>query len=205
MDEIWFAIDEIFKLYSRPEHKETLIEAKKKYLQYTGTLDDESSEFENKMNCFNEWFVFNYQLDSNQSVLESFLASNSFSDEFVEALKSVRFSVFEYKGKNFRKCDTVRDLLTNKKIVLSKNQPILALLPGEYFSGRVLNFDGEHFLLKGVSSYPKEVNSIIKKQANNIKNNKVDLTEEEFLLMLEGMKNRAFHFSHLNPVDVFKF
>jgi hypothetical protein len=199
------AMEQIFRQYSTVDLKPILIDAKKKFFERTGTLDEESADFEMKMNSFNEWFVFHYKLDQNTTVLDKYLENKQVDVPLQDSLKNVRYSVFEFKGKNFRKQDTIKDLLQTKKVVLAKDHPTVALMPGEYFSGRVYSIDNNSYLLKGLCIFPREVNSIIKKQAGYIRSNRVDLSEEEFLLRLEGMKNKTIHFNRLNPTEVFKF
>jgi hypothetical protein len=78
-------------------------------------------------------------------------------------------------------------------------------MEGDVFTGRVIKYRGESYLLKGVCILPQGVKSILKKQSKRVR--KLNSFEEElrFLLQLESLKTKAMHYSHIDPAKIFIF
>jgi len=198
-------LDTVLGLYTQGSHFEELKAAKEKYFSLTGKLDEDKDEFESRMNCFNDWYIFQYRDENSSKVIEDYIRTNQLDVELSQALLNVNHSLFNFSKINFRKHIVLHDILHDEKIVLMKNHPTISLMEGDVFTGRVIKFKGEHYLLRGVCTLPQGVKSILKKQSKKVR--KLNSFEEElnFLLQLESLKTKAMHYSHIDPSKIFIF
>ena len=198
-------LDKVLSLYTQGSHFDELKSAKEKYFSLTGKLDEDKEEFESRMNCFNDWYVFQYRHNDGSKVIEDYIRTNHLDVELSQALLNVNHSLFEFSKVNFRKQIVLHDILHDEKIVLVKNHPTISLMEGDVFTGRVIKYKGDYFLLRGVCILPQGVKSILKKQSKKVR--KLNSFEEElnFLLQLENLKTKATHYSHIDPAKIFIF
>jgi hypothetical protein len=198
-------LDTVLSLYTQGSHFEELKAAKEKYFSITGKLDEDKDEFESRMNCFNDWYIFQHRDEHGSKVIEDYIRTNQLDVELAQALLNVNHSLFDFSKINFRKQIVLHDILHDEKIVLMKNHPTISLMEGDVFTGRVIKFKGEHYLLRGICTLPQGVKSILKKQSKKVR--KLNSFEEElnFLLQLECLKTKAMHYSHIDPTKIFIF
>lgn len=198
-------LDKVLNLYTKGEFFADLKTAKDKYFSITGKLDEDKEEFESRMNCFNDWYIFQYRHEDGSKVIEEYIRSNSLDEELSQAMLNVNHSLFEFDKISFRKQIVLKDILHDEKITLVKNHPNISLMVGDVFTGRVIKYKGEYYLLRGLCTLPQGVTSILKKQSKKVR--KANSFEEElnFLLQLESLKTKAMHYSHIDPAKIFIF
>ena len=198
-------LDKVLSLYTQGSHFEDLKSAKEKYFSITGKLDEDKDEFESRMNCFNDWYIFHYRHNDGSKVIEDYIRTGDLDVELSQSLLNVNHSLFEFSKINFRKQIVLHDILHDEKIVLVKSHPTISLMEGDVFTGRVIKYKGDYYLLRGVCILPQGVKSILKKQSKKIR--KLNSFEEElqFLLKLECLKTKAMHYSHIDPAKIFIF
>ena len=198
-------LDKVLSLYTEGKFFDDLKQAKEKYFSITGKLDEDKEEFESRMNSFNDWYIFQYRHGDGSKVIEDYIRSSHLEEELSQALLNVNHSLFEFDKVNFRKQIVLKDILHDEKISLVKNHPNVSLMEGDVFTGRVIKYKGEHYLLRGVCILPQGVKSILKKQSKKIR--KLNSFEEElnYLLQLESLKTKATHYSHIDPTKIFIF
>ena len=198
-------LDKVLGLYTQGSHFDDLKSAKDKYFSLTGKLDEDKEEFEARMNCFNDWYIFQFRHNDGSKVIEDYIRSSQLDVELSQALLNVNHSLFEFSKVNFRKQIVLHDILHDEKIVLVKNHPMISLMEGDVFSGRVIKYEGAYYLLRGVCILPQGVKSILKKQSKKVR--KMNSFEEElnFLLHLESLKTKSMHYGHIDPAKIFVF
>ncbi len=198
-------LDKVLNLYTKGEFFIDLKSAKEKYFSITGKLDEDKEEFESRMNCFNDWYIFQYRHEDGSKVIEEYIRSNQLDEELSQAMLNVNHSLFEFSKVNFRKLIVLKDILHDEKITLVKNHPNISLMEGDVFTGRVIKYKGEYYLLRGLCTLPQGVKSILNKQSKKVR--KANSFEEElnFLLQLESLKTKAMHYSHIDPAKIFIF
>lgn len=198
-------LDKILQTYTQGSFFDTLKEAKEKYFSITGKFDEDKDEFESRMNCFNDWYIFQYRHPDGSKVIEDYIRTNRIEEELSQSLLNVNHSLFEFSKINFRKQIVLKDILHDEKIVLVKNHPNIGLMEGDLFTGRVVKFKNEYYLLRGVCTLPTTVKSILKKESKRIR--KMNSFDEElkFLLTLENYKTKSTHYSHIDPSKIFIF
>ncbi len=198
-------LDKVLSLYTQGQFFADLKEAKDKYFSMTGKLDEDKDEFESRMNSFNDWYIFQYRQKDGSKVIEEYIRNTQLEEELSQALLNVNHSLFEFNRTSFRKQIVLKDILHDEKIVLKKDHPTISLMEGDVFSGRIIKFKSESYLLRGVCTLPQGVKSILKKQSKKVR--KLNSFDEElsFLLQLESLKTKAMHYSHIDPAKIFIF
>lgn len=205
LDVVTDHLDKVLSLYTQGTNLNDLKEAKEKYFSLTGKLDEDKDEFESRMNSFNDWYIFQYRQKDGSKVIEDYIRNHQLDEEISTALLNVNHSLFEFTISAFRKQIILKDILHDEKIVLKKDHPTISLMDGDIFTGRVIKYKGEFYLLRGVCILPQGVKSILKKQSKKVRKlNNFD-EELEFLLHLESLKTKAMHYAHIDPAKIFIF
>lgn len=205
LDTVQTHLDKVLSLYTQGQYFTDLKDAKEKYFSITGKLDEDKEEFESRMNCFNDWYIFQYRHLDGSKVMEDYIRSTQLETELSQAFLNVNHSLFEFSKINFRKQIVLKDILHDESIILPKDHPNVSLMEGDVFTGRVVKYQNEHYLLRGVCLLPQGVKSILKKQSKKVR--KLNSFEEElkYLLQLESLKTKAMHYSHIDPTKIFVF
>ncbi len=206
INEVQSCLDRILVEYTRGHHLESLIEAKKEYFELTGTLTEEDDEYESRMNAFNDWYLFQYlSKRKTKTVVKDFLEKNQIEDKVAKSLLSVNHSLFEFKKINFFKRIVLEDVLHGKTITLPKDGLTIGIVKGDMFTGRLLNFESNYYLLKGVCIYPESVKNILRKESKKIRKLKDPNQEHSFLLKLEQLKTKSLRYGHIDMTKIFVF
>ncbi len=198
-------LDKILTQYTQGTHFADLKQAKETYFSMTGKLDEDKDEFESRMNSFNDWYIFQYRQKDGSKIVEDYIRNSQLGEGLAEALLNVNHSLFEFSKINFRKQIVLKDILHDEKITLVKNHPSISLMEGDVFTGRVIKFEGNFYLLRGICTLPQKVKPILIKQSKRIR--KINSFEEElaYLLQLESLKTKTLHYSHIDPAKIFIF
>lgn len=198
-------IDKILKLYTEGDYYDLLKKAKAKYIELTGKMDEDSSEYESRMNSLNDWFIFNYRREDTRRVIDDYIQDHGIDAQLAKSFHNTNYSLFHFVKINFRKQIVLKDILHNEKYVLNKEDCELALLEDDIFVGRVVTYEGRNYLLKGVCTLPRETLSALKKQSRKIRKLNSIEQEENFLLTLEKLKVKSMNYGHINSEKIFVF
>jgi len=196
--------EKILTFYTQESYLSTLLDAKEKYFKVTGRLDEEDSEYENRLNCFHDWYISHFLLTS----LEVPPVIDYFNQESIDEennIESITYSLFEFLGENFKKQFVLKDMLHGNKITFPKGYQMPSFVKSDLFIGRTVLFGSENYLMNGFCLLPKEARSILKKQAKKVFKLNDSKKENEFLLNVEALKERARCYSHLEAKKIFIF
>lgn len=198
-------IESILKIYTDGEHYETLKLARDTYIEKTAQIDSDSPEYESRMNSFNDWYLFNFKKDNGDKAIVHYLNNNNEEEVVSSALLNVNYSLFLFHKINFRKQVIIKDLLHDKKFILSRDNTQLALVEDDLFVGRMITHEDQNYLLNGLCLLPRDILSTLKKEAKKVrKMNNID-EEELFLLNLERLKTKALQYTHVEASKIFTF
>lgn len=205
LDVVHDYLDQVLSLYTQGDYFAELKEAKEKYFSITGKLDEDKEDFESRMNSFNDWYIFQYRQKDGSKVIEEYIRNHQVDEELSQALLNVNHSLFEFTRTTFGKQVLLNDILHDEKVVLKKDHPTISLVKGDIFVGRVIKYQGENYLLRGVCTLPQSVKSVLKKQSKKIRKQNSFEDELSFLLQLEALKTKSIHYSHIDPTKIFIF
>jgi hypothetical protein len=138
-------------------------------------------------------------------VIDDYIQDHQIDPDLAKALFNVNYSLFQFAKINFRKQVVIKDILHNEKIILSEDNHRIALVEQDVFLGRMVNYQGKNYLLRGICTLPPEVLNSLKKQAKKIKKLKNDREEEKFLLQLESLKTKSKNYGHIDASKIFVF
>ncbi len=186
--------------------REQVLEAKKIYFELTGMVNDRASDYEHRMQMFNDWFLFDYISDNRQIpyMTEYLNEGRDLSDGVKKALGNIVYSVFEFRKKSFSKNMVLKDFVSGEKYILSPEHFPFGILPGEVIVARVVDYEGSSFPLSGIRYIPKELKSIISKEAKKTKQLGNPSAERKFVLAIERFKSRCEQYTHIDPISVYK-
>lgn len=192
--------------YSKGEMQKHFIEAKRLYFSLTGMIDQDSDEYEAKMNCFNDWFLFNYKFQGKEkSFIEEYAQDCDMDSELFDAFSKFRYSIFEFRKISFRKQIILDDLLHKKKYALAKKHHSLGLIEGDIFIGRLVPLHGHYYMLDGVCVLPNGFKSHYLKQAKVVRKLKNPEKEVELLTKLEALKSKWVRYGRIDIDKIFIF
>ena len=198
-------IEKMLTTYTQGEYFERLKQAKEAYIALTGKLDEDKDEFESRMNCFNEWYLFQWKDESGKKIVEDYIRREQLDEDLSQAFLNVNHSLLEFSKTNFRKQIVLLDILHDEKVNLAKGHRHIGLVEDDLFIGRVIRYKSDNYLLHGVCTLPQSIRSILKKQSKKVR--KMNSFEEElkFLLSLESLKTKSMHYQHIEPSKIFVF
>lgn len=201
--EFFLFLEQALMEYSTDDNYSHLIDAKDYYFSKTGKIDEDSEDYESRMNCFNDWFLFQYRIPNNDlTIIEKFLDKKK---ETSLKFENFNHAIFEFAGKNLKKQYVIKDLLHGKKIVLSKNQRPISLLKGDLFVGRTLQHDEDLLLLSGMCLLPNGVKRILEKESKKVRKLKSIDAEIDFLMQVEALNTKWSHYNHVEIKKIFSF
>lgn len=192
------------QIYSDEKHYETMLEAKNQYFALTGQVFEEDEDYESRMSAFNDWYLLQY-VSENGCPIWNYVEENTVEDNVSKALRTIKHSIYEYHGTNFRKQHVLKDIVHNRKIVLSKRAVIPSLLKNDLFIGRVIETEGEYFTLSGLCLLPGEIKGILVKEGKRVRKFNDQKKEVEFLLQVESLKTKWIRYGHLDAKSIFVF
>ncbi|HAZ11917.1 MAG: hypothetical protein A2X86_07300 [Bdellovibrionales bacterium GWA2_49_15] len=207
MAEIFEHLEKALKEYSSGDFYPMVLEAKKEYTILTGQINDDDDDYENRVNAFNDWYVLQYIIPEFKfTVIEEYARKHGLPDELVKAYTNINHSLFQYGGETFKKVKVVKDYLHHgHKLTLSNDSPTPGLLKGDLFTGRLLDYKGERFLLSGLCILPKEMVGQLVSEARKVQRTGSREFETNFLMKLEYFKTKWTRYSHLPPERIFQF
>jgi len=192
--------------YTTGDHFETLIEAREEYFALTGQVNEDDDDYEARMNSFNDWYILQFvSRRATTTVIKDYLIKNQIDDAICKSFLELNHSLFEYSGSTIKKEKVLKDILHNKKVHLTREYKMPAIMKNDILIGRVLDYHGTNFLMDGLCIIPREVKSLLTKEAKRVRKLKDPAKELKFLLQIEYCKTKWRRYGHLDPTKIFSF
>jgi hypothetical protein len=198
-------LEDILSEYASGDNYQRLMAAKERYIKLTGLLNEEDDDFDARMNCFSDWFIFNHELPSGERVYQKYINQKKLPNEQRKLLDSVRFSLFEVVKISSKKKLIIRDLISDKKLELANAYNELGLVEDDLFLSHTVEIESQMYLLKGLRSLPNSLRSLLKKECKKVSKQNNLREQEAFLLKLEYYRSKMNNYSHLDPSKIFIF
>lgn len=198
-------VEKILNKFTQGDFYESLVKAKQEYVNFTGKLNEEAEEYESRMNTFSDWYMFNYRLDNGHKIIDEYLLENDLDPNLAKSFHNINYSLFQFVKVNFRKQIVIKDILHNEKFVLAKDNGDISLLVDDLFVGRLVTYNGQSYLLKGLCLVPGDALSNLKKEAKRVRKLNDMEEEEKFLLKVESLKTKSLNYGHIEPSKIFIF
>jgi hypothetical protein len=171
------------------------------YFIATGTVYDDDPFYEDRLFCFQEFFLFEYRLSdvfSGSTVFETFLynAQNVFSraDLFdFERLRDNNHSIYRVlSGKEDSLI--VKDLISLRtyKVYPLNDFSFAGFDEGQIFEGRRIFFENKHYFTKSFVLHSKKVNDIIEKKIKNYKKSQQYCSAKKKVMWKDALYLRSY-------------
>lgn len=192
--------------FSNEENYQYLLEAKQEYFELTGKVYEEDYNFENRMNAFHDWYLLQFiSKDGRAPAIEIYLRENEIEGELKRAFLEFNYTLMEFRGTGLRGNYILEDLIAGRKVSLAKEHVRLSMIKGEVFTGRLLKFENQWYLMNGLCVLPEEAVGIVKKQAKVIRKKKNYGKENMFLLMTESLNTKWQRYGHVDIKKIFVY
>ena len=198
-------IEKILEKYTQGDYYDLLLRAKQHYINATGKLNEDTDEYESRMNTFNDWFIFHFKMDNDRRVIDDYIQDSNLDVDLAKAFYDVNYSLFHFVKINFRKQVVLKDILHNQKLILAKDNGGISLVADDIFVGRTITYKDQTYLMRGLCTLPRTVLSNLKKEAKKVRKlNNID-EEESYLLKIESLMTRSLNYGHIDANKIFVF
>jgi len=200
-------IDLITNEYTAGDYFREVYEAKKNYFENLGVIAEDDPDFENQMDVFMAWYLFDRPLEKHD-LPPVFLYYRKNQSRFApeedavhKALTLSKHSIFELvkqKGNSLM----LRDLSNGHKFEVQDIQFKAGFSRGDVFEARLIP-EGKVFVFaNGFCFHPKEAFKFIESQMKKIREDD-SAQRTKLLLKLGQMKNKQHRFPHIDAQYIY--
>ena len=200
-------VDKITEEFTAGDYYREVYEAKKSYFESLGVISEDDQDYENQMDVFMGWYLFDRPLDKHDLppvVLFQRKNASSYSAEEeanFRALTMNKHSVFELikqKGTSL----VLRDLSSKDKFEVNDSEFRVGFSKGDLFEARLVPDGKTYVFANGFCFHPKEAYKFIESQMKKIRED--DLAQKtKLLLKLGHMKNKQRRFPHIDAQHIY--
>lgn len=200
-------IDVITNEYTAGDYFREVYEAKKNYFENLGVIAEDDPDFENQMDVFMGWYLFDRPLEKHDlPPVYLYYRKNQarFSpeeDSVYKALTLSKHSIFELvkqKGNSL----LLRDLSNGQKFEVQDMQFKAGFSKGDVFEARLVPEGKSYVFANGFCFHPKEAFKFIESQMKKIREDDV-AQRTKLLLKLGQMKNKQHRFPHIDAQYIY--
>ncbi len=201
MNQYFEIIDKILAHYAGEQFKEEVRQAKSEFFDNAGILEEHSDQYELRMSQFFDWYFFTRELKGfAQTPLDAVFMARElrFTPEeisCIDRLKQHRHSIFEFikiKGSDLY----IKDLLSNKKIVIKDSPWTFGFDSNELFEARMIPHGENWIFTKGFCFHPEEAKKYILQEIKQHRK-EPDLDPEVMMLKLVKMRYKYERYRHV--------
>lgn len=200
-------IDVITNEYTAGDYFREVYEAKKNYFENLGVIAEDDPDFENQMDVFMGWYLFDRPLEKHD-LPPVFLYYRKNQSRFTpeedtvhKALTLSKHSIFELvkqKGNSL----LLRDLSNGQKFEVQDLQFKAGFSKGDVFEARLVPEGKGYVFANGFCFHPKEAFKFIESQMKKIREDDV-AQRTKLLLKLGQMKNKQHRFPHIDAQYIY--
>ena len=184
-----------------------LMKAKVYYQEKTGKFRETNENYENSINAFHYWFLFDwgctFKTDKKVSPYQIYLDNNPLvRQDSKQCVHSQIHSLFEFI--KVTKTETVIfDLFSKKKLKIPDTETLFSFEKGCYFETRLINFQGKLFFSPFLTMHPAVVYRQLRKQIKLIR--KQPDKWPDFLLYLSHLHYKWVNYPKFNVSNIYVF
>lgn len=201
-------LERLLNTYTKGIFADEILKAKVEFFERSiPSLEDDTSHFNLRMSQFLDWYLFSRKLtEIGLTPIEYGLQDLSFprkegDKELFKGLLNAEHSLFEFikiKDKDVH----IKDLFTQKKIIVKNSDLTAGFHPEEYFSARIIPYKDTYVFSKGFCFHPVEGAKYLAKEVANLKK-KIPEEKEKLLLKFTRMKYKVDQYKHIQPKYIY--
>ena len=204
-------LEPVIQEFTTGEYYPEVFRAKQEFFERAGVVYEEDPEFEQRMNLFMDWYLFDRDLPGvDLPPIRYFIRQNQsqFSGEDKTTYENLSTSIhtlfllkgFTWFGKNL----IVQDLFSQKKYIVRDPKLKHAFSRGDIFEGRIFPTDGKWSLAQGFCFHPVEMRSFIMGEIKKIRFQ--DRSRHlKLILQLAQMKLKHQRYAHIDVKHIYGF
>jgi hypothetical protein len=207
VDKFQKCIETITNEYTAGDYFREVYEAKKEYFESLGVISEDDPDFENQMDVFMGWYLFDRPLEKHDlPPVFLYYRKNAPTftpeqDALYKALTMVKHSVFELIKQKDSSL-VVRDLSNGEKFEVKDVEVHAGFSKADVFEARLVP-DGKAYVFgNGFCFHPKEAYKFIESQMKKIREDDA-AQRTKLLLKLGQMRNKQFRFSHIDTQHIY--
>ncbi len=178
-------LDSLFALASQPERQPDVLAAKADYFRLTGEVFEDDRNFEMRMACFLDYYVFDYRSPSTgRTPAEEFhavkLSSGAPDAGLVDALTRTIHGLFEVRklGAGFVR---LRELFSGVDHDVTERRTLAGLQKGDVLEARLLPLHGGLVFSPAFCFHPREAVKAIKREVKRRKKKEPERSPKELV------------------------
>jgi len=202
-------LEPVIEEFTTGEYYREVYQAKEEFFEKAGKVYDDDLEFEQRMSCFMDWYLFDRDLPGVDLPPIKYYyrkQKDNFSQEEAQIYKdfcSTIHSLFRLKGfRWFRSGLTVQDLFSGKSYRIAKTDIDRGFSGGDIFEARVIPFKGTFEFSKGFCFHPVEMESFILKEIKKVRHQDRG-KHTKLILQLAAMKLEHTRFQHIDVKEIY--
>lgn len=207
VDKFQKCMDLITNEYTAGDYFREVYQAKKDYFESLGVISEDDSDYENQMDVFMGWYLFDRPLEKHD-LPPAFLYyrknSPTFSPEeeaLFKALTETKHSIFELLKQKDSSL-VVRDLSNKEKYDVKDLEFKAGFSKGDIFEARLVPEGKAYVFANGFCFHPKEAFKFIESQMKKIREDDT-AQRTKLLLKLGHMKNKQRRFPHIDSQHIY--
>ena len=197
------ALESIIKFVQRdPELSTSLLEAKEYFTKVCGKIQSVDVNYQNRINCFLNWFLFDWRLKNNYSVFKIIVS------KFGE--KGLHSSCYQFSDnihslfiflKERRSGYLIYDLFSKTKYLIKKDSFFQTVEKKSCFETRIFTINQLNCFSNYLILHPIGAMSYIQRAVKNCKNQSSNLSE--LLLQLHRSYYKWYTYKHFSLKQIY--
>ncbi len=209
ISEIQNRLDPIVHQFTTGDFFAEVFKAKEEYFERAGVVYEDDPEFEQRMQLFLDWYIFDRDLPRFDlpPIQFNYRQNEKTWTEDERAIQkdmcSSVHSLFEMKRSAlFSKDIIVQDLFSKKNYTVKDPQFRDAFARGDLFEARLIPYMGNYSFSNGFCFHPRETRSFILGEIQKIRHQ--DHSRHlKFILHLAGIKLKHTRFAHIDVSHIY--
>lgn len=210
-DTMFSKLDPVINEFTTGEYYREVFQAKQEFFERAGIIYEDDPEFEQRMNLFMDWYLFDRDLPGIDLPPIRYFArthSNELNDEdkqIYNDLSSSVHSLFLLKRFSlFGKKLIIQDLFSRKQYQVIDQRLNQAFSRGDIFEGRIFQHQDKWYFSQGFCFHPVEMRSFILGEIKKIRFQDPS-RHLKLILQLAQMKLKHARFAHIEVKHIYSF
>lgn len=204
-------LEPIIDEFTTGDYYREVFQAKQEYFEKVGVVHEDDPEFEQRMSCFMDWYLFDRDLPGiDLPPVKTYHRKNQarFTKEENEIHKDLcqtNHSVYRLKRFGFLKKGLVLlDLFSNKTFHVVDSEVNTGFSRGDIFEARLIPIQGKFEFSRGFCFHAHEMESFILSEIRKIRFQD-KRRQTKLIFELSAMKLKHLRFPHIDVKHIYTF